>query len=107
MAIGVTRSEIMHTTLVELRVYDEAHKLRTQLQDEMLYLSGIYTYEAVSTALSNAFRKKGSKPIPYREHPIMEERRELTQEEIKKRRLAFVSRLESMGKRINEGRKNV
>lgn len=96
----------MHSTLVDLRVYDDAQKLKIQMQDEMAYLSGIYTYEAISTALSNAFRKKGSKAIEYRKQPILAEQRELTQEEIKNRRLSFVQRLENIGKRFKEGKKN-
>lgn len=104
LAIGVTKGEIMHSTIVELRVYDEAYKLKKRMQDEMMYLSGIYTYEAVSTALSNAFRKKGAKPAKYRDKPLLEEIRELTPEEIKQRRIDFVRKMESMGKRFNRGK---
>ena len=43
------------------------------MQDERDYFCGIYMYEAVSTALANAFRKKGNKAIQYREKSIMEE----------------------------------
>lgn len=63
----------MHSGLVELRVYDEAYKLKRKMQDERDYFCGIYTYNAVATALANAFRKKGEKPTPYREMSIMEE----------------------------------
>lgn len=106
MAIGVPKGEIMHSTIVSLRVYDEAHKLKVRMQDELLYLSGIYTYEAVSIALSNAFRKKGSKAIEYRDKPILEQNRELTKEDIKQMRLSFVRKLERMGKRFQEVKKN-
>lgn len=94
----------MHSTLVSLRVYDEAHKLKMRMQDELLYLSGIYTYEAISVALSNAFRKKGAKATEYRKQPILEENRELTPEEIKQRRIDFVRKMESIGKRFNRGK---
>ena len=63
----------MHSGLVELRVYDEAYKLKRKMQDERDYFCGIYTYEAVATALSNAFRKQGTKPASYRNKSIMEE----------------------------------
>lgn len=59
--------------MVNLRVYDEAHKLKQKMIDEMNYLAGRYTYEAISVALSNAFRKKGTKPIQYREKPFLTE----------------------------------
>lgn len=106
MALDVPRKEIMHSTLVDLRVYDEAHKLKVRMQDELLYLSGIYTYEAVSIALSNAFRKKGTKAAEYRDKPLLEQNRELTPEEIKHKRIAFVEKLEKLGKRFNEVRRN-
>lgn len=41
------------------------------MEDENLWLSGVYTFEAVSTALANAFRKKGHKAQEYREEPIL------------------------------------
>lgn len=73
IAIGVSKHEVMHSGLVELRVYDEAYKLKRKMQDERDYFCGIYTYNAVSTALANAFRKQGTKSISYRDKPIMEE----------------------------------
>ena len=73
LAIGVTKQEILHSGLVELRVYDDAYQLKRKMQDERDYFCGIYFYEAVSIALANAFRKKGSKPAQYREKPIMDE----------------------------------
>lgn len=63
----------MHSTLVNLRVYDDAHRLKQRMDDEMNYLIGRYTYEAISVALSNAFRKKGAKAIHYREKPFLTE----------------------------------
>jgi ribosomal protein S2 len=44
-------------------------------QDNMNFMLGNYFYEAVSTALANAFRKKGAEPIKYREKSYMEEQR--------------------------------
>ena len=70
MAIGATKQDILHSTLNGLKVYDKAHLLRQESQDYMLYLSGLYTYEAVSVALANAFRKHGSKAIEYRKKAI-------------------------------------
>lgn len=89
----------MHSTLVSLRVYDEAHKLKLRMQDESNYYVGVYTYEAVLTALANSFRGRGKKPIEYRQKPILEEMREKTPEEIKQERIAFVKKLEQM--RVN------
>lgn len=97
----MSRKEILHSTLVDLRAYDEGYKLRRELEDEMLYLSGIYTYEAVATALANGFREKGKKAIDYRNEPILQSIKPLTEEEIMRRRKAFVERLETIGRNIN------
>ena len=73
LAIGVSKHDFYHSTLVGLRDYDEAYKLRRKIQDERDYFVGIYTYEAVSIAIGNAFRSKGSKPYTYRDKSITAE----------------------------------
>lgn len=83
----MTKYEFYHSTLNDLLDYDEAYQLRRKIDDEQAYFQGIYFYEAVSVALGNAFRKKGAKPIPYRDKSILneieEKNRPLTEEEIK------------------------
>ena len=96
LAIGVTKYEILHSTLNGLKVYDKAYKMKREMQDEMLYLSGIYTYEAVTTALSNAFRKKGSKAIEYRKEPILQSQKPTTAEEYRRKRAAVSNGLATM-----------
>lgn len=102
LAIGVTKQEFMHSTLVELRPYDDAYELRRRIQDEQNYLAGIYTYEAVTTALANAFREKGRQPYKYRDKPILEEIAEakhmqnLSDSEKQKYTEAFFGNLQSM-----------
>lgn len=92
MTIGVSREEFYSSTLVELRDYDEIFHQRRLLEDERDYMCGIYTYEAVQTALANAFKGKNGKPVEYRKMSIMaemEEKRRLENptEEEKKRQL--------------------
>lgn len=73
LAIGVSRKEFYHSTLANLRDFDDAYKLRRKIEDERDYLVGVYAYEAVSTAIANAFRQKGAKLIEYRDKPILVE----------------------------------
>lgn len=96
MAIGATKQDILHSTLNGLKVYDKAHLLRQESQDYMLYLSGLYTYEAVSVALANAFRKHGSKAIEYRKEPILQQIKPPSEEMIKKKRKEFIAKMETM-----------
>lgn len=101
MAIGVTKNEIMHSTIVGLRVYDKAYQLKREMQDEMLYLSGIYTYEAVSVALANGFRKHGSKAIEYRKEPILQQIKPPTEEMMRKKRKEFVAKMKTLMENFN------
>lgn len=63
----------MHSTLSQLRSYDEAYRLKRLMQDERDYFQGLYNFEAVAVALSNAFRGKHKKAIKYRKQPIFAE----------------------------------
>lgn len=44
------------------------------------HIYGYYNFVALTTALSNAFRDKGKKPIPYMEKPIEVFKEKLTKE---------------------------
>ena len=110
MTIGVSREEFYHSTLVELRDYDEIYRQRRLIEDERDYICGIYTYEAVQTALANAFKKRGEKPEEYRKMSIMaemEEKRRLENptEEEKKKQLDLLRRqLFGMQERFEKNR---
>jgi hypothetical protein len=111
MTIGVSREEFYHSTLVELRDYDKIYKERRMLEDERDHMCGIYTYEAVMTALANAFKGKGEKSTPYRDKSIMaemEEQRRLlnpTEEEKKKLLDQLRNKLFGMQRRFEESKK--
>lgn len=57
----------------KLKPYFEGHQKKIRMNDVEQYRMGLYTYEAVSVAVSNMFRKKGQKPNNYREKPILQE----------------------------------
>ena len=50
--------------------YREAARLQNQRKSEEMWLQGLYVYNALSTALGNAFRKKGAKAEKYMQEPI-------------------------------------
>ena len=58
--------------MASLSDYDDAYRLRRKIEDERDYFLGVYFYDAVQVALGNAFRKKGSKPLEYRDKPILQ-----------------------------------
>lgn len=110
MTIGVSREEFYHSTLVELRDYDEIFHKRRLLEDERDYMCGIYTFQAVSTAIANALRDKGEKPHEYRDKSLMaeiEEQRRLmnpTEEEKKKQLDLLRKQLFGMQERFEKNR---
>lgn len=69
-----------------LEPYYKAERLRYEKTDTYLWMMGSYVFEAVSVAMSNAFRKKGSQSKQFRDKPfstvVKEERGELTQQEV-------------------------
>lgn len=108
--MGVSKEDFFHATPKVLKAYDKAYDIRMRELDHMNLLLGYYTYEAVSISLSNAFRKKGAKPLKYRDMPILEEARrnsgDLTEaEKIAETKKLFES-LEMMKRNFEMNHKN-
>lgn len=81
--------------------YKKAHLLKVEKRNEELWWQGAYFYDAVSTAINNAFRKKGTKPRKYIEQPIRltplsKREKKLKAIEERKRAIAHFTRLEKM-----------
>lgn len=53
-----------------VRYYQEAHKLKVEEENQIAWLHGLYIKSALDSSLSNLFRKKGSKSVPYIEKPL-------------------------------------
>jgi len=82
-----------------LKPYKEAERIKLQNENYLLWLSGYYQYEAVSTAIHNAFREKNTRAQPYLKEPIeifepteeeLEERAEIEREKV----IAFFTAME-------------
>ena len=82
---------------VELEPYFEAQRIRRRIHDEEAYFQGLYTMEAISVVLGNAFRKKNTKPIEYRKQPILKEiyekNRPISQKELEEKAQREADRL--------------
>ena len=83
-----------------LEPYEKAVKLEEEKADTHMWILGSYIFEAVSIAISNAFRKKGQKPHSYREKPYLleakEKNGEATHEEIVDKTKAVFNMLKIM-----------
>ena len=66
-------------------LYDDAYRIKRELQDEEMWVNGMYTMEAFRVVLTNAFSQKGAKPVEYRDKSLLQElkdkNRVLTEEE--------------------------
>lgn len=128
MSIGMSYDEFWNQDVALVRVYRKADELRRRRQNEVLWLQGMYIYEALCdvSPIFHAFAKKGTKPSPYPKEPYaiteseIREREErearARQERIKAEFAAFAERIrqkmpkeahpDAKGGEINERRDN-
>ncbi len=92
-----------------MHLYDKAYRLKLEIQDELLWINGMYTMEALRVVLSNAFQSKNNNPEQYRDKPIMTEIREknriLTNEEKEEQIQILFGNLERMQKSFENAKK--
>ena len=70
MTMGVTYEEFWYGDYTKFKYVARQYDAQRKLQNEDAWLQGAYVYDAVATALSNAFRKKGAKAQSYMEKPL-------------------------------------
>ena len=74
MAIGMSYQEYWFASPDLVRAYRDAHVYKRKMENERLYLQGLYNYQAFSSVI-NQFGyamggRKGTKPKGYLEKPI-------------------------------------
>ena len=69
MMMGMTYEEYWHSDHDVYRFYRKAWKARREEENKRDWLLGAYFYNAVGTAIGNAFRKKGAHVQNYVEEP--------------------------------------
>jgi len=67
MLYGMTYDQFWFGRPSMAKAYEEAHKLRRKQRNEEMWVNGMYTLQALSVALHNAFDKK---KIKYAEKPF-------------------------------------
>ena len=70
MAIGISEGEFWKLNIRKLRPYLLAENIKRERESQMMWLMGVYNKRAFEVVLSNAFGKKGSKPLEYFKEPI-------------------------------------
>lgn len=67
--MGMTYDQYWYGDPQMVRAFYEAHKKRQEMLNFDAWLHGLYNFEALSIALSNAFREKGQQPENYPSKP--------------------------------------
>ena len=71
LAIGMTPEQYWDGDSMLAKYYRKADELSRKRRNEELWLQGMYIYEALCDVapVLHAFAKKGTKPVPYPDHP--------------------------------------
>ena len=88
MSYGMSYDEFWKESPYRAKFYREAHELKLKQKDELMWVQGMYIYEALCkvSPVLHAFSKKGTKPLPYSEKPYLRDDENLESEEEKKRK---------------------
>lgn len=84
LSIGMTYEQYWYGDVWIVEQFREADRLRQERANMESWLNGIYHYDALCCALTNAFRKKSDKPAKYPEKPYELFKREKTEDEKQK-----------------------
>lgn len=89
MSFGMTYDEFWYGEPYRTKFYRESYKLKVKQKDEELWIQGMYIYEALCkvSPILHAFSKKGTKPLPYSEHPYTYDAPEYKTEEEKQKEI--------------------
>lgn len=104
MMIGVSYDEFWNGDYTRLKYYVEKHKLEIEKRNQELWLQGLYNFDALTTAISNALAKSASQRKKYPEKPyrITEKSEEEKQAEKEKMVDDFRSQLMALDRRFTQ-----
>lgn len=85
MSYGMSFDQYWYESPYLAYFYREAYKLRLRHEDTFMWNQGMYIYEALCdvSPVLHAFSKSGTKPLPYRTKPMLEEINDLQTEKEK------------------------
>ena len=83
LSIGMTPEQYWDGDPMLTKYYRKADELRRKRRNEELWLQGMYIYEALCdvSPVLHAFAKRGTKPVPYSDHPYALTRNDRENEE--------------------------
>lgn len=97
--MGVSYETFWHLTPKKLEYFLKAYKTKIKMQDEQMWIMGMYIQSAVGTAVEHCLAGRKAKS-EYIDKPILkdieERNKPLTEEEIQRQRDLFVAKMQSM-----------
>lgn len=82
-------------------------KEKIEYDNYISYIQGVYFADALKATVGNMFKKNNSKPYEYPKKPYdLNEKKELTEEELQKQRELFVAKLQVMKANFELSRKD-
>ena len=109
LSIGMTPEQYWDGDPLLAKYYRQADELKRKRKNQELWLQGMYIYEALCdvSPILRAFAKKGTKPLPYPDHPysitakeIEEERKLQEKREREKARRYMEAQMAKLNKRF-------
>ena len=116
LSIGMTYDQFWNDEPSMVKFYRKADELRNERRNQELWLQGMYIYEALCdvSPILHAFAKKGTKPIPYTDHPyplsdkqVKEVKKDKDREVFNKGKKFMEAFMVNNNKRFKEVRENV
>ncbi len=107
MAMGMPRKEFWYGETWAAVEYRRAYDLRLEQESQFAWLQGLYFFDGVSVAISNALRKKGTRAQDYIKEPIritpLSPQEKAAKERAEQNKIiAYFSNLERASDRENE-----
>lgn len=106
MTMGVPYEVFWHGDYCQLKYYERVYLRKRKIQNENMWMMGMYNYNAHSTTLANAFKDKGKPTSNYLEKPIeffpkTEEEEKAEAEKIKAKIIANLNALKDEWEKRN------
>lgn len=108
LMVGIPEERILEGTPNDLKPFIDAFNLKVKMQDQQSWMHNMYTMGAVFVAIDKAINGKKAKS-KYFDEPMLsktnEEKKELTEDEIKDQREQLLSKLKIMQKNFEMNHK--
>ena len=109
LSIGMTPEQFWDGDPLLAKYYRQADELKQKRKNQDLWLQGMYIYEALCDVapIFHAFAKRGTKPVPYPDHPYSlttkereDEKKLIEQREREKAKRYMEAKMEELNKRF-------